>query len=260
MIKKYCTQKELQEELGITGFDIYQYARRGLKQSESHPGLYDLDETRKWINGFGMREKNRISIKENLLKELTKEEPQIISKPAWKAQYGVLWHNDDKRQKLTIQRAIYLMVQYSTSRADNMIYISQTPQEAKSIQSKINQIVVESSNGFQALTIPKIAEQILTNERIKTKSFTESALVIKAIEFLENSKSSQEKYGLIYRQFFVEKLETFSNDELHLLHLLLNYYGEGMFNVSLSDFNKSPELVKWFNRLEENYSFGNEDL
>lgn len=257
MVKKYCTQKELQKELNITGFDIYQYARRGLLQSKTHPGLYDLEKTRKWINGFGMREKNRQCIKEKLLKELTKEESQIISRPAWNAKYGVLWHKADKRREFTMQRAIYLMVQYSTSRSDNIVYISQTPQYAKIVQTKIYQKVGEVSNGLQSLTMPQLAEQILNNEGIKTKSLTESTLVIEAIELLENNKESQKKYGYIYRQFFVEKIEKFSSDELNLLKLLLSYFGEGMFNVSLSEFNKSPKLMEWFNDLEEVYSFEN---
>lgn len=257
MNKKYCTQEELQEELGITSFDLYQYSRRGLKPSVTHPGLYELNETREWIRGFRTRERNRWSIKDKLLKDLSEKELEIVSKPKWNAQYGVLWHNDDNRRKLTIQRVIYLIVQSSTSHAYNMVYISQTLQEAQYIQETMSQTLGEAAEGFQSLTMPKLAELILMNEKIQTESFDELTKVLMANELLENSQKLQEKYGYIYRQFFVEKLETLSNDELYLLHLLLNHFGEGMFNVGLSNLNQSQTLKRLFHQLEEIHVFEN---
>lgn len=260
MEKKYVTQKELEKELNISAYTIYQYARRGLRQSKSNPGMYNLEKSRKWISEYKNRENQRELNKAKTIKALTSDESEIIIKPAWNAKYAILYYNDDKRQSLAIKRALYLMVQYSTSHSNNMVYISQTPTEAKDIKTIISKEIGVAANDFLSLTMPTLAREILTSEGFDSKTLSDEIAVNKALELLENNEELQEKYGYIYRQFFVEKLELLTTYELQLLHLLLNYYGEGMFNVSLSKLSKDPKLIRWLKNMEDIYLFENEDV
>lgn len=229
MGKTFLTSVELQEALEITGYDVYQYARRGLPQIENHPGLYDLQEAREWIENFGAREVKRESKKANLLSQLTDEEARIVSEPEWNAQYAVVWGMTSRRQTLAIQRTMYLMVQYSTSRAANIVYLSRTVQQTQEVQEIIESELGELAQGFLSMTIENLAADILNKENVYFGEPDE--VVQKAVDLLENDPNRQEKYGLIYRTFIIEEFEKFTAEERRLFELLSNYYGEFMVNL-----------------------------
>lgn len=243
---KIVTSRALQEALEITSYDVYQYLRRGLPQAEAYPGMYDLQEASEWIRGFARREEKRERIKQDLLNQLTEEEAEIINAPKWDAQYAVVWGMTSKRQALAIQRAIYLMVQYSTSRGDNLVYLSATTQQAREIQAIIDEHLGELARGFRALNIQEIVREIAPEASLE-----------EVIRLLENNPALQEQYGLIYRTWIVEEFERFTAEERRLFELLTTHYGEYMVNVDKQAVEQRPALAGWMTSLEKKIGAGN---
>lgn len=251
MVKKFLSSKELEEELNLSGYDIYQYARRGLPVVQKHPTLYDLEEVKEWLAGYAKREEKRILLKEEIIRSLSEEEREIVTEPKSDAGYGVIWENTDKRRRIAVQRLVYLLVMHSTTNLGDVLYLSDEKEAAREVEEAIKEKIGKDGKGFKSCTFTELAKSILASKGLYLLYASDEQITNRAIQLLEEDTELLEKMNLKYRPIIVERLEKTKKSQRRLFELLSTHYNESMLNLSKKDFEQSKELRDWMERVED---------